>query len=163
MEVPTKSRAGVRSIDISPEIAQMLKDHIAGRTTGLVFMTKAGRPLGKDNVRHSLHRILANLKTPRGGLHSFRHGRVSMLRKSGVVLDDLVREWIGHSNLRTTSRYPHFGDSYRHEVAQQVGIFANQPPQMKPQLRVGPKTPDLDPSVSKLESFQSAVTQGVSW
>ena len=43
-------------------------------------------------------------------------------RKKGVP-SDLVKDCIGHSSLRTTSRYTHFRDSYRREVAMEVGLF----------------------------------------
>lgn len=164
MEVQTKTRAGVRSIQISAEALRLLVQHIAslGRSEGLLFTSDTGRPLSKDNVRHSLQRILARLNIPRVGLHSFRHGRVSMLRRNGVP-DDLVKEWVGHSSLRVTNRYTHFGDSYRREVAQKVGIFGGRPVQMETELRSRPTTAKLDPSVQKIGSFQSPMTQGVRW
>jgi integrase len=90
-----------------------------------VFQTKNGRPLGKDNVRHALHRILAHLGIAKGGLHSFRHGRVSVLQANGVP-PDLIKSWVGHSNLRTTSGYTLFDEVYRQNIAQQVGIFAQE-------------------------------------
>ncbi len=161
-EKATKTRAGFRAIDISAEVVQMLKDHIGGRTTGRMFETRAFRPLNKDNVRHALHRILARLKIQRGGLRAFRHGSVSILQASRVP-PDLIKTWVGHTNLKTTSIYTHFQDSYRREVAQQVGIFTKQCRQVEPKLPFGPKPVNLDPSLQKFEYFQSAVTQGVSW
>jgi site-specific recombinase XerD len=103
----------------------MLAEHLAGRTTGRVFVTKNGKPLAKDSVRHSLHRVLAHLEIPKGGLHAFRHGRVSMLQKGGVP-GDLIIKWVGHSNLRTTSSYTHFDDQYQKNIVQQVGLFAQE-------------------------------------
>ena len=85
-----------------------------------------------------------------------------MLRRNGVP-DDLVKEWVGHSSLRVTNRYTHFGDSYRREVAQKVGIFGGRPVQMETELRSRPTTAKLDPSVQKIGSFQSPMTQGVRW
>jgi integrase len=57
-----------------------------------------------------------------GGLHAFRHGRVSVLQENGVP-GDLVKEWIGHSSLRTTSRYTHLRPEFRERVATEVGLF----------------------------------------
>jgi hypothetical protein len=52
------------------------------------------------------------------------------------VPGDLVMEWVGHSSLRTTARYTHFRDDYRHQVATEVGLFSNGPAESE--LRVGP-------------------------
>ena len=121
-DVPTKSRAGFRVINISAGLVQRLRDHLAGKVSGRVFETRTGRPLAKDATRHALHRILDRLEIPRGGLHSFRHGRVSMLTAAGVP-PDLIRSWVGHSSSRMTSRYTHFGAEFRREEAERVGLF----------------------------------------
>jgi integrase len=121
-DVPTKSRAGFRVINISAGLVQRLRDHLSGKVSGRVFETRTGRPLAKDATRHALHRILDRLEIPRGGLHSFRHGRVSMLQAAGVA-PDLIRSWVGHSNSRITSRYTHFSADFKREVAERVGLF----------------------------------------
>jgi integrase len=70
-----------------------------------------------------LNIVLKKLDLPKAGLHAFRHGRVSLLQTMGVP-GDLVKEWVGHSNLNTTSRYTHFQDNYRQQIASQVALFA---------------------------------------
>jgi integrase len=152
----TKTRRGMRVVDISPEVAQMLKDHLRGRTSGRVFQSRNGTPLQKDNVRHSLHRILEKLRIPKGGLHAFRHGRVSVLQESGVPAD-LIKAWVGHSSLRTTSRYTHFEAPYRQSDAQRVSIFAKQLAKVEAQLPFGPQNPVLDPTFSAKESRNGSV------
>jgi len=91
-------------VDIEPALAELLRQHLGSRKAGRVFQTKNGTPFSKDNVRRKLVSILDKLGLKRGGLHAFRHGRVSVLQENGVP-GDLVKEWIGHSSLRTTSRY----------------------------------------------------------
>src|SRR5262249_91931 len=93
------------------------------RKTGRVFQTRTGTPFCKSNVRRKLNQILKKLKLAPAGLHAFRHGRVSLLQENGVP-GDLIKEWVGHSNLRTTSRYTHFRDDFRAQVASNVGLFA---------------------------------------
>lgn len=110
-------------VNIEPALVEMLKQHLGGRTSGRVFQTHRGTPLSKDNVRRKLHSILRALGLKRGGLHAFRHGRVSVLQANGVPAD-LVKEWVGHSSLRTTSRYTHFHDDYRERVASELGLFS---------------------------------------
>ena len=39
------------------------------------------------------------------------------------VPGDLVKEWIGHSSLRTTSRYTHLRPEFWEQVAAEVGLF----------------------------------------
>jgi hypothetical protein len=121
-EVTVKTKSGNRTVDIEPALAEMLLEHLNGRTAGRVFQTRNGTALSKDSVRRKLVSVLAALGLKQGGLHAFRHGRVSVLQQKGVP-GDLVKEWIGHSNLRTTSRYTHFGPEIRERVAAEVGIF----------------------------------------
>jgi hypothetical protein len=40
------------------------------------------------------------------------------------VPGDLVKEWIGHSSLRTTLRYTHFEDGFRKQTANETGLFS---------------------------------------
>jgi hypothetical protein len=112
-------------------------EHLNGRKAGRVFQTRNGTPLSKDNVRRKLAAVLVNLGLKHGGLHAFRHGRVSVLQQNGVP-GDLVKEWIGHSNLRTTSRYTHFGPEIRERIAAQLGI-------LKPMLDpIGPNLNEVE-------------------
>jgi integrase len=121
-EVTVKTKSGNRTVNIEPALADILREHLNGRATGRVFQTTNGTPLSKDNVRRKLVSILDKLGLKRGGLHAFRHGRVSVLQENGVP-GDLVKEWIGHSSLRTTSRYTHLRPEFREQVAADVGLF----------------------------------------
>lgn len=136
-EVTVKTKRGNRTVDIEPALAEILRQHLNGRTAGRVFQTRNGTPLSKDNVRRKLVSILAKLGLRRGGLHAFRHGRVSVLQENGVP-GDLVKEWIGHSSLRTTSRYTHIRPEFRERVAAEVGLFK---PMLDPN---GPNAKDKD-------------------
>jgi integrase len=103
------------------------------RMAGRVFQTRTGTPICKRNARRRLNELLRDLKLPKAGLHAFRHGRVSVLQAMGVP-GDLVKEWVGHSNLQTTSRYTHFQDDFRRQIASQVALF--------PQSFMAGKLPD---------------------
>lgn len=122
-EVSVKTKQGYRAVNIEPALVQMLTAHLAGRKEGRVFQTRLGTPFCTSNVRRKLNQILKKLKLEPAGLHAFRHGRVSVLQQNGVQVD-LVKEWVGHSNLRTTSRYTHFGDEFRKQIACDVAIFS---------------------------------------
>jgi integrase len=121
-EGTVKTKSGNRTVDIDPALSNVLREHLGGRMAGRVFQTKNGTPLSKDSVRRKLVSVLDKLGLKAGGLHAFRHGRVSILQAKGVP-GDLVKQWIGHSSLRTTSLYTHFQESYRQEIAKEAGLF----------------------------------------
>jgi integrase len=119
-EVSVKTRKGNRVVHIEAALIEMLRQHLGGRTSGRVFQTRNGTPFSKDNVRRKLHSILEELSLKRGGLHAFRHGRVSFLRKNGVA-DKIINDWIGHSTLRMADLYTHFEDANRQQIANDLG------------------------------------------
>jgi integrase len=107
IEQSTKTENGERIIDIDPELADVLRQHLAGRTSGRVFQSRNGAPIHAGNLRNRmLYPLLDKLGIPRGGFHAFRHARVTILRKHGAPAE-LQTQWIGHSNLRMTDRYSH--------------------------------------------------------
>ena len=124
-EVTVKTKQGYRAVTIDPILTGMLAAHLGTRKTGRVFQTRTGTPFCKRNVRRRLNELLRKLKLPSAGLHAFRHGRVSVLQAMGVP-GDLVKEWVGHSNLHTTSRYTHFQDDFRKQIASRVALFTGE-------------------------------------
>jgi integrase len=126
-EVSVKTKKGYRVVHIEAVLAEMLRQHLGGRTSGRVFQTRNGTPFSKDNVRRKLHSILGSLKMKRGGLHAFRHGRVSLLRKNGVA-DKIINDWIGHSTLRMADLYTHFEDVDRQQIANELGTLRGVSP-----------------------------------
>ena len=70
-----------------------------------------------------LHPLLERLGIPKAGLHAFRHSRVTQLRKAGTP-QDLQKQWIGHSSLKTGDRYSHTHEEveYRRSAAGNVGL-----------------------------------------
>jgi integrase len=106
-----------------------------GSKRPLLFQSSKGTPLSDVNIRNRVLRpLLRKLGIPRAGLHAFRHGRVTVLRKNGTP-GDLQKLWIGHSSLRTTDRYSHTDEEleYRRQAALRVGIGS----------LVGPNRPNL--------------------
>jgi integrase len=143
-EGSVKTKQGYRAVNIEPSLIEMMAAQLGERKGGRVFETRTGTPFCKSNVRRKLNQILKKLNLAPAGLHAFRHGRVSMLQAGGVP-GDLVMEWVGHSNLRTTSRYTHFRDEFRKQVASDVGLFSQATVAEK--LPVGPNGPNF-PSVA---------------
>lgn len=119
-EVRTKTRKGFREVFLDGQAAQMLSEHLRGRTSGRVFQTRNGTPLAdRDVVQDVLHPLCDKLGIPRGGMHAFRHGRVSLMRANGAP-EDLVKRQIGHSSLRTTSGYTHFSEEFQRNLADRL-------------------------------------------
>jgi integrase len=139
-EVTVKTKQGYRAVTIDPILTGMLAAHLGNRKTGRVFQTRNGTSLCKRNTRRRLNELLRDLKLPKAGLHAFRHGRVSVLQAMGVP-GDLVKEWVGHSNLQTTSRYTHFQDDFRRQIASQVALFPQ--PISAEKLPDGPNGPNF--------------------
>jgi integrase/recombinase XerD len=123
-ELAPKTKNGVREIDIDPGLTETLRQHIGDKRVGRAFEARNGSPISGNNVlKRVLHPLLKRLGIPRAGLHAFRHSRVTMLRKNGTP-DDLQKQWIGHSSLRTTDRYSHTHQEleYRRLAASKAGL-----------------------------------------
>jgi integrase len=126
-EVTPKSKRGYPVASIDPVLAEMLKDHIGMRTSGKLFCTRNGTPLGRRNVNRNLYGTLKRLGIPKAGPHAFRHGRVSVLAANGVP-QKLQEEWVGHSSYRITGRYTQFEDSYRQKMVSESVLFVADGP-----------------------------------
>jgi integrase len=123
VEQSPKTTNALRVIDIHPDLAEMMKNHLAGKV-GLVFKSKTGSPISGNNIlKRVLHPLLAELEIPKAGLHAFRHSRVTILRKENTPAH-LQTQWVGHSSLQTTNGYDHTAQEveYRREMASKVGL-----------------------------------------
>jgi integrase len=106
-DLTPKTENAIREIDIDDTLTDMLRRFIGERTDGRLFQSRTGTPLADGNVRKRvLQPLLERLGIPKAGLHAFRHSRGTQLRKAGTP-QDLQKQWIGHSSLRTGDRYSH--------------------------------------------------------
>lgn len=120
MEVAPKTRKGYREVWIDSTTVQMLKEHLGGRTSGRVFQSRVGTPLeNRDICRRILKPLCERIGITPGGMHAFRHGRVSHLQQNGVP-PDFTKSQVGHSSLRTTSRYTHFSEDFARETVERL-------------------------------------------
>jgi integrase len=119
-----KTKSAYRKIDICTSLANLLKQFVGDRRSGLLFTNEAGKPLSQTNlVRRSLHPILQELGVEKTGFHAMRRFRTTWLRKQRAP-EDLIRFWLGHSVLSVTDGYSKLADDveYRLEVAEKIGI-----------------------------------------
>jgi len=121
---PTKTRAGVRFVDLHSSLAAMLDRFIGGRMSGFLFSTTSGRPMTRQNImnRH-FNPLLKKLDLERKGYHAFRRFRVTHLRENRVP-EDLIRFWVGHKERTMTDKYSKLkaDGRFRRGVAEQVGL-----------------------------------------
>jgi integrase len=98
----------------------MLRQHLGSRTSGRVFQSRVGTPLeNREICRRVLKPICERLGIAPGGMHAFRHGRVSHLQTNGVPAD-FTKSQVGHSSLRTTSNYTHFSEAFMRETVERL-------------------------------------------
>jgi integrase len=120
-----KTPAGKRQVDLCGLLAEMLKDHVGPRTSGLVFPNKAGKPLDQANIKvRSLHPILNHLALPLGGFNIFRRFRRTHLTKFTDCPKELKHYWSGHAPEHVSERYIKLGQEreFRLMWAEQIGM-----------------------------------------
>ena len=124
MAPPCRPPNSVRFVDISPEVAALLKEFLAGRTTGLVFPNRVGRPLNPSNIRNRvIHPLLRMKGLPTGGNHIFRRFRMTWLRENSVS-PDIERFWLGHANRTVGDVYSMLKKNikFRKQIADKIGV-----------------------------------------
>jgi integrase/recombinase XerD len=94
-------------------LSQLLRETLvelqpaAARPDDLVFATRTGRPLARNNVWTSLRRTAQRAGIDRGiSPHWFRHAHASHALDGGAPVQS-VKETLGHASLATTSIYVH--------------------------------------------------------
>jgi integrase len=129
-QTPKTSNA-YRAIDVQPYVTEMLKQHLAGRTAGLVFLSKRGTPLRNCLVLNKhLHPLLRKIGVARGGMHAFRHFRVSFLVQNETPFE-VIKRWIGHGSEQMIRHYTHLHPTYRKEVMARIpAVIAPFAPQV---------------------------------
>jgi integrase len=120
LEVTPKTKKAYRDVWIDSATVAMIRQHLGTRTSGRIFQSRLGTPLAnRDVCRRVLRPICEKLNIPPGGMHAFRHGRVSHLQANGAPAD-FTKSQVGHSSLRTTSGYTHFTDSFKREMVERL-------------------------------------------
>jgi integrase len=128
IEVSTKTKKGYRDVRIDSSTVVMLKQYLGDRSTGRVFQSKNGTPIDIHAASGEVLKPLCKrLGIEPGGMHAFRHGRVSQLQANNVPAD-LIKDQIGHSSLRTTRGYTHFTDEYFRDTVERVALSCTQMP-----------------------------------
>ncbi|NCN25461.1 site-specific integrase [Candidatus Falkowbacteria bacterium CG10_big_fil_rev_8_21_14_0_10_37_14] len=103
----TKSNK-TRYIPLTAELCQMLSAKKS--KAGYVFLNGAGNRVRQVNSIRSLYRACKRANLRRIGWHCLRHTFASHLAQKGVPIK-AIQELLGHSEIKTTMRYAHLGQS----------------------------------------------------
>jgi integrase len=118
-----KTINSARLVDICPEVAALVKEFLGGRTSGLVFSSRTGKPLNPSNLRtRVIHPLLKSKGVPVGGNHIFRRFRMTWLRENSVPAD-IERFWLGHANQTVGDDYSMLKKNvtFRKQIADKIG------------------------------------------
>ncbi|MAT04780.1 MAG: hypothetical protein CL424_07030 [Acidimicrobiaceae bacterium] len=105
IEVPTKTAASRRSIELDPTTEQILAQwrrrlQRDGHTTGIndpMFINPAGNALNPESLTQLFNRKVASSGLPRIRFHDLRHTHASLLIAIGVPIK-VVSERLGHAH-----------------------------------------------------------------
>ncbi len=115
VEARTAKSMRTRHVPLNTEAVTLLRNWKRKQTdtTGLVFPSKAGKPL--DNVNKAWRGVLEAAKVKDFRWHDLRHHFASKLVMAGVDLNT-VRELLGHSDIKMTLRYAHLAPEHKAEA-----------------------------------------------
>jgi integrase len=119
---PPKTTRSIRTVDISPGLVAILKEHVAAfaaplHADGLVFQNEHGNVVVQSNFRRvfqSAARRGGIEPTPR--VHDLRHTAASFMARAGFTMLEAAQQ-LGHSTTAMTERYLHvFPDARQAKV-----------------------------------------------
>ncbi len=132
VERRVKSVNAKREVDLSPEVAKLLKGYIGTRTSGFLFQTRNRTPLSLTNVlRRHLHPALKELGyvnphkgNHKAGTHAFRRFRNTYLKNETSCPKGLRDYWLGHAGNSMDDLYDMVKDNpaFRKQKAAEYGV-----------------------------------------
>ena len=124
-EVPLKTKNAYRSIAISKEAVEMLKEMERQKRSEYVFPSPTGGPISPDSVRHMLHRVLKRAGLPELRFHDLRHTFATLALQNGVDIKT-VSGMLGHYSAGfTLDIYAHVTTAAQKEAANTMGSILN--------------------------------------
>jgi integrase len=114
-----KTATAIRTVDLPPSLARMLKDHVATYSNvfdpdALVFTTARKTPILQSNFRKLVFQPAATRAkiSPTPRVHDLRHSAASIMAAAGLTLVEAAAQ-LGHSATVMTQRYSHVFPSHR--------------------------------------------------
>lgn len=118
-----KSKAGLRTIPLTPEAVLALRELKAQSQGNLVFRgsTREGY-LSDTTLRKWLRLLLKEAGLPHIRFHDLRHTAATLYLRAGASLRSLQR-LLGHARIETTMRYVHLLPEQLYEDVERLGVL----------------------------------------
>lgn len=133
LSIGTKTRAGMRRIDLPAETVDVLQNHKKlieqekedaddiYQNNDLVICTTIGTPVSPSNLSRTYRAIIKRSGLSPIRFHDLRHTHATLLLKQGVN-PKIVAERLGHADIRITlDTYSHLLPSMQKETARNFG------------------------------------------
>ena len=125
-EMPLKTKNSYRSIAISQDAVQMLREMKDKGLGEYVFPSPTGGPISPDSVLNMLHRVLQRAGLPPLRFHDLRHTFATLALQNGVDIKT-VSGMLGHFSAGfTLDTYAHVTTAAQKEAANTMGNILTQ-------------------------------------
>jgi integrase len=127
-EAPLKTKNSYRTISISRELADILRDKQTREQgkSDYVFSSPSGGAISPDSVLHMLHRVLKRAGLEKIRYHDLRHTFATLALQNGVDIKTLSG-MLGHYSAGfTLDTYAHVTTTMQRDAADKVGGFLRQ-------------------------------------
>ena len=118
VEAPLKTKNSYRTVAISRQAVEVLKQQKEKTNDEYVFPSPNGGPISPDSVNNTLKRVLARAGIPRVRFHDLRHTFATVALQNGVDIKT-VSGMLGHFSAGfTLDTYAHVTTAAQKEAAQ---------------------------------------------
>ena len=119
-EAPLKTKNSYRTVTISQQAIEVLKQQKAKTNDQYVFPSPNGGPISPDSVNNMLKRVLERAGIPKVRFHDLRHTFATIALQNGVDIKT-VSGMLGHFSAGfTLDTYAHVTTSVQKEAAQTI-------------------------------------------
>jgi site-specific recombinase XerD len=108
-----------RIIPIAPRLLPILRDVKHEEPQGRVFVNRCGNIMDIGDLSRTFKEIYHRAGIAKSGIHIWRHTFVTHALMRGADLI-AVKEWAGHSSVRTTEKYMHYIPHRSHEIMSRI-------------------------------------------
>ncbi len=121
VEAPLKTKNSYRTVTISQQAIEVLKQQKAKTNDQYVFPSPNGGPISPDSVNNMLKRVLERAGIPKVRFHDLRHTFATLALQNGVDIKT-VSGMLGHFSAGfTLDTYAHVTTAAQKEAAQTMG------------------------------------------